>query len=350
MSELEAALGQGLYLAALLEELSESATRAVARACAAVGLKPPKRVLLSLRRFEECRGEEGCRGVVCGYYDCEREEVVLSLPCAGGVEGLLRAVAHELVHRCQHVGGSLCRVHYDCNALRRVNTELPYGNRPHEAEAYWKEGEFIEVLRPLLEGPLGEILQALRITLEIRNAPPLKAHVLYVGPGGRGELRGHGFVAELAGRAKVNTPLLLYWPQGVFLEGEISLDLSRGFREDVYIVLGRGATDLYNALRDVYTLEKRGEVDEYRKTYWLMGIDPGQIRRYGEGRFEISLAEPPEDALAVVKVTVSEKTWPYYQFEKDLKSALEHRKFLEKLADIYISRIISGQGHEPERF
>lgn len=122
-------LRQGLGLVALLEELSDRITKEVSKACEAIGLKPPRRVILSLTRFNECRAQEVCQSEVCGYYDCEREEVVLSLPCVNGARGLLRSIAHELVHHCQHVGGDFCKVYYICEEFRKVDTMLPYRHR-----------------------------------------------------------------------------------------------------------------------------------------------------------------------------------------------------------------------------
>ena len=212
-AEREVELEQSLFLERLLLQLSDKLAQEVVKASAAAGISPPKRVLLSLRGFDECLGEE-CWSEICGYYDCEREEVVLSLLCAAGrgdrTEALLKAAAHELVHRCQHAAGPLCRVHRTCNELHVLNAMLPYKRRPHEIEAYEREGELAEALRPYLERPIKELWDALSVRVEILNPPPFKAHLLYVEPGGRGELRGPGFVAELAGAVHASEPVLIY--------------------------------------------------------------------------------------------------------------------------------------------
>ncbi|AFA38534.1 hypothetical protein Pogu_0507 [Pyrobaculum oguniense TE7] len=321
--EREVELEQGLFLEKLLLRLSDKFTQEVVKASAAIGISPPKRVLLSLRGFHECLGEEGCWGGACGYYDCEREEVVLSLPCAAWrsdrTEALLKTIAHELVHRCQHAGGPECAVRRSCEDMRLLGMVLPYRQRPHEVEAYARQDELAERLRPHLERPIRELWEALTIRLRFSEPPPFKANLLYVEPGGKGELRGPGFTAELAGDVGIGGPILLYWPTSTGLNRELNVDLA-STTGGVYVIVGEGATRAFRALKNMFDISERGEQNPHAPVFWECNTRPEWVRR-GEEYIEIIYPHhATESSLTIVKLRVGEKTLPYHKLMERLQS------------------------------
>ena len=320
-------LEQSLFLERLLLRLSDRLTQEVAKACAAAGISPPMRVVLSLKWFNECQREEECWSEICGYYDCEREEVVLSLPCAARkgdrAEALLRTIAHELVHRCQHAAGPLCRVHRTCNELRLLNVMLPYKQRPHEVEAYAREGELAEALRPYLERPIKELWDALTIRLRFSDPPPFKANLLYVEPGGKGLLSGPGFTAELAGEVGISEPILLYWPTSTGLDKELNVDLVSTSGGGVYVIVGSGATRAFRSLSGfiLFSMIEEAERNPHASLWWEYSIRPEWVRRDEYGDTEINFPyQVTEGSLTIVKLKVSEKTLPYQELMERLLS------------------------------
>jgi ankyrin repeat protein len=141
-------LGASLELWRALEEVSSKLTELAGRACQELGLNPDVSVLVSLERF--CEDRECGRGI-CGYYDPSRRLAVVSLPCLaeeGDLAGrLAETLAHELVHHCQFTRGRLCEVHLDPELAAKMDTALPYRLRPHEVEAYERQGDLAERLR-----------------------------------------------------------------------------------------------------------------------------------------------------------------------------------------------------------
>ena len=324
MYEVEQALSFKKYI----NKVSSGLLRNIERACRDLGLEPPKGVAVSLNKFRECEGD--CPNI-CGVYDCEREEILISLACAADTpnpaETLIRTLAHVLIHRCQHVPGRMCEGSYSCKEFEREKSTLPYFLRPHEAEALLREEGVAGVLESFLKAAISEMLNLVAFSIKISNPPPFKAHLLYVEPGGKGELRGPGFVAELAGRVQINTPVLLFWPEGTFIRGEISVNILRGISAGFYVFLDDFAVDFYYRLRNRYKLGERGVKDYMRIGEWLQSISPERVEKYKAGYIGVTFpANASDDGLTVVRVVISEKTWPFDCFISELKLSKEDQE------------------------
>jgi hypothetical protein len=139
--------GASLELWRTLEVVSFKLTELAGRACWELGLDPCASVLASLESF--CEDQE-CGREVCGRYDPARKLIVVSLPCLaeGDLAGrLAETLAHELVHHCQFTRSRLCEVHLDPELAVKIDMALPYELRPHEVEAYERQGDLAERLR-----------------------------------------------------------------------------------------------------------------------------------------------------------------------------------------------------------
>ncbi len=363
-----------------LDALSVKLTAAVRKASRSLGLRPPRRVVLSLRSFRERDVDRfyeeyprelprGARGDVCGFYDCARQEIVVSLACVGR-EGnrkgaLIRTLAHELVHHCQHVGGPVCSLHYTCEDLRRVNLELPYWLRPHEVEAYRREEPVEQRLAHLLAQAVERVLAALDIKLEIHNPPPLRANLLFVEPGGKAELRGPGHVAELRGQVKLEAPVLVHWLNDVApSHGEIvkfnslkgvsiiEIDLVKGIPSDVEVVFGDLAAELYHVLKEKYRLDMRGEViDKSWEFNWVLYKESDEISVYNdyvevEESYPSTLSDKDFNTMYPIRVLIGRKTSTSDELiaRKEKKTASEYAAWYEER-----KRLISKLLEELER-
>mgnify|MGYP000602975840 CR=1 FL=1 len=133
-------------------EISEKLTEFARKACEKLGLNPEVSVLVSLRRFceedfervrEVERRKPACE--ICGYYYPEKRLITISIPCVFSSENsawrLAETLAHELIHHGQFTGWRLCEIHLDLEQASRVRAALPYDIRPHEVEAYEKQGK-----------------------------------------------------------------------------------------------------------------------------------------------------------------------------------------------------------------
>ncbi|MCC6050998.1 MAG: hypothetical protein LM580_09845, partial [Thermofilum sp.] len=189
-------LGASLALWRALELVSLKLTELVGRACWELGLDPCAGVLASLERF--CEDEEYGREV-CGRYDPERRLILVSLPCLaeGDLAGrLAETLAHELIHHCQFTRGRLCEVHLDPELAAKIDTALPYRLRPHEVEAYERQGDLAERLRGV--GGFEEAVGYARRLLSPEVLPPL-SEVAWVLSWAPALAESAEFIVELAG-------------------------------------------------------------------------------------------------------------------------------------------------------
>lgn len=319
---------QALSLKEYINKVSINLLRNVERASHYLSLEPPKDIVISLNKFRECEGD--CPNI-CGVYDCEREEILISLPCAADTpnppETIIRTLAHVLIHHCQHVSGLVCKGRYSCKEFEREKSTFPYLLRPYEAEALLGEESIARALEPFLKATISEMLSLVAFKIKISNPPPFKTYLLYVEPGGKGELKGPGFVAELAGRVQINTPVLLFWPEGTFIRGEASVSILRGISAGFYVFLDDFAVDFYYRLRNRYKLGERGVKDYMRIGEWLQSISPERVEKYKAGYIGVTFpANASDDGLTVVRVVISEKTWPFDCFISELKLSKEDQE------------------------
>jgi hypothetical protein len=100
-----------LTLIYVLKEASKELTNLINSIAEILNLDPSLELVISLRNFIEPQVEGTSEGEsrerICGYYDPEKKQIVLSYPCLiNGAEldldRLFRTIAHELVHHCQY--------------------------------------------------------------------------------------------------------------------------------------------------------------------------------------------------------------------------------------------------------
>jgi hypothetical protein len=119
------------------------------------------------------------RGVICGYYNPEVKQIVLSYLCLIddkelNFNRLFGTIAHELIHHCQYTCTTsscreICRVNISIEEGYRIKEVLPYGLRPHEIEAYDKQNALADEIRRIL----GDEIKALVRKLDVTLRPPL---------------------------------------------------------------------------------------------------------------------------------------------------------------------------------
>jgi hypothetical protein len=168
-----------LTLIYVLKEASKELTNLINSVAEILNLDPSLELVISLRNFIEPQVEGTSEGEsrerICGYYDPEKKQIVLSYPCLiNGAEldldRLFRTIAHELVHHCQYTCTTnscreICRVNISIEEGYRIKEVLPYGLRPHEIEAYEKQDVLADEIRRVLRGRIKALVQKLDVTL-----------------------------------------------------------------------------------------------------------------------------------------------------------------------------------------
>jgi hypothetical protein len=172
-----------LTLIYVLKEASKELTNLINSIAEILNLDPSLELVISLRNFIEPQVEDASEGEsrerICGYYNPEKKQIVLSYPCLiNGAEldldRLFRTIAHELVHHCQYTCTTnscreICRVNISIEEGYRIKEVLPYGLRPHEIEAYEKQDILADEIRRVLRDRIKALVQKLDVTLR----PPL---------------------------------------------------------------------------------------------------------------------------------------------------------------------------------
>jgi hypothetical protein len=167
----------------VLNEVSRELTNVIKSVNKTLNLDQDVELLISLRYFTEPHIEgamEGeSRGVICGYYNPEVKQIVLSYLCLIddkelNFNRLFGTIAHELIHHCQYTCTTsscreICRVNISIEEGYRIKEVLPYGLRPHEIEAYDKQDALADEIRRILGDEIKTLIQKLDVTLR----PPL---------------------------------------------------------------------------------------------------------------------------------------------------------------------------------
>ena len=138
----------------VLNEVSRELTNVIKSVNKTLNLDQDVELLISLRYFTEPCIEGAIEGesrrVICGYYNPEVKQIVLSYLCL--IDGeelnfnrLFETIAHELIHHCQYTCATsscreICEVSISIDKCHEIKEMLPYGLRPHEIEAYKKTG------------------------------------------------------------------------------------------------------------------------------------------------------------------------------------------------------------------
>jgi hypothetical protein len=167
----------------VLNEVSRELTNVIKSVNKTLNLDQDVELLISLRYFTEPRIEGAIEGesrrVICGYYNPEVKQIVLSYLCL--IDGeelnfnrLFETIAHELIHHCQYTCATsscreICEVSISIDKCHEIKEMLPYGLRPHEIEAYKKQDALADVIRRILGDEIKTLVQKLDATLR----PPL---------------------------------------------------------------------------------------------------------------------------------------------------------------------------------
>jgi DNA-binding transcriptional ArsR family regulator len=140
------------------------------------GLDPSVEVEISLKRFIEPEVEEGPeapRIIICGYYAPVNKRIVLSYPCIASEpdhDTALKTLAHELIHHCQYTCSTqlckdICEKSLTIDEASKIHEMLPYLLRPHEIEAYTKQGKVADEIRKIIGSEVEIIIRRLDETL-----------------------------------------------------------------------------------------------------------------------------------------------------------------------------------------
>ena len=167
----------------VLNEASRELTNAIRSVAKVLNLDQDVELSISLKYFTEPHIEGAMEGisrrVICGYYNPEKKQIVLSYLCL--IDGkelnfdrLFETIAHELIHHCQYTCTTsscreICEVSTSIDESREINEMLPYGLRPHEIEAYKKQDALADEIRRILGDEIKTLVQKLDVTLR----PPL---------------------------------------------------------------------------------------------------------------------------------------------------------------------------------
>jgi uncharacterized protein (DUF2267 family) len=141
------------------------------------------KVEVSLRRFTEPEVKGGSEEyasitIICGYYDPEKKQIVLSYPCItdepNHVTAALRTLAHELIHHCQftcltHLCREVCEERLTISDAHRISEMLPYTLEPYEIEAYMKQDSVANEIGKVWGSEVETTIRRLSVTLQ----PPL---------------------------------------------------------------------------------------------------------------------------------------------------------------------------------
>ncbi len=222
-----------------LIESSRELTSEISSVCKSLHL-PRVKVLLSLREFHE-EDEEGKGIFICGLYDPVSREILISLPCllkSGErfIDKFLETLSHELVHHCQFAGGhdDICEVKLSVKDTELLAKILPYAHRPHEIEAYSKQRELSEFIKPYL-GSSEKLL--MRVLRTLKNEVELEQLQLFstLGLGTRDECSAGSRLLETLENFKVNE-----------IEVVVNPDLSKELGEaHIYVLIDKGVAIKY---------------------------------------------------------------------------------------------------------
>ncbi|MGC8988443.1 hypothetical protein [Infirmifilum sp.] len=358
----------------MLLEASRELTSEISSVCKSLQL-PRVEVLLSLREFHE----EESEGVfiVCGLYDPVSREILVSLPCllrSGGefVDKFLETLAHELVHHCQFAGGpgDICGVKLSVKDAELLAKILPYAHRPHEIEAYSKQRELSEFIKPYLGGSkklLMRVLRTLRNNVEVEIGLEQLRWFSILGPDIRDECSVGSMLLKALGNFKVEE-----------VEVVVNPDLSKEPGEaHVYVLIGGGIAlrylwhedpqkDIYMPLKPVSIKLPGGEYwikyikasydflksplrSEGREPQYLI-LEPTEVESYIAGsvcRGE-QKAIRAEDLVSLISVITLRVYGGWPQDENDVREILGKLSVAPRGNLIEISPSINRRGSYPE--